>query len=185
MVAVVHGQLVRIVAGGAGHGQDAPGFGIAGYDGALLAVQQLVGELLQRGVDGGLHRRALRLVAGEGVLELLPEQGIGLAVELFVARRLDAAVHAVRDGEVSGDGRVDRSVAVGPLVGEWVVDRVGLGQYGAVGGQDRATGRADGVVQHARVARIRVQIIGLDGRDDGCGQSEDHEQRDDRGEQLT
>ena len=178
-------QLVRIVAWRARHGENTAGLHFDGHGRAVIVGETVVGGLLDLRIDGRFDGRALVLLAGEQRFEPLPHQLVGLARQQRAARGFDTAPTALADGEEAGDRRIQLAGRIGALIGERVVRRVGFGDDGAVRRENRATRSTILVVEGAGVARIAVELVRADRRDDRGGHAQNDEQRHHDGEQLA
>ena len=123
---VMAGQLVRVVAGRADHGEDTAGFRLDGHCGAIRAAEAVVCGLLNLRIDGRFDIGALVLLPGEQRLEPLPEQLLRLARQQRAAGRFDAAPATLADGEESGDWRIQFAGGIGTLLPERIDGRIGL-----------------------------------------------------------
>ena len=163
----MRGEVIRVVAGRAGHGQNTPGRRFQGHDGTGFALQRLVSEVLQLGVNTRFDSRALVGLAGEGRLQLLQPQRIRFTRQHRVFRAFNTLACARDDGEVAGDWRIQFRLRVLTLVLESILRRYRLRQNCTVRGSDGSARDGELVVESSRIACVGVELVGAENHEAG------------------
>ena len=168
---------VGVVVRGRGRlGEHRAGLGVEHHDGARVALQRLLGCLLDARVDGEDHRVAGLFHAGKRVEGALPVGVVGVPGEGVVHGGLDAG-GAVLRGEVAHRVRGQRALRVGAHEGAiGLLQR--LGKRHAVGREDGATLHVLALLDGVVVVGQLLVVVGLDHLDVGeVGDEQRKEQR--------